>query len=115
MLTSYVSSSPDYIPLYSPVERHRFVDENHRFGGGHHMENTDSGFSAGKTGEGPVFNTGVLNADIRYIGVKIEHKMGSPRNARFWWTNTSGVTTLTVALDFSGDSGLAPPHHESQG
>ena len=46
------------------------------------MENTDSGFSAGKTGEGPVFNTGVLNADISYISVKIEHKNGESQECK---------------------------------
>lgn len=55
----------------------KFYDMN-----GNHMEGVDSGFSAGKTGEGPVFNTGVTNANISYIDVKIEHKNGQSQECK---------------------------------
>ncbi|MDN8624118.1 MULTISPECIES: hypothetical protein [Corynebacterium] len=47
----------------------KFYDIN-----GNNIKQTESGFSTGKTGEGPLFVTGVANADISYIGIKIEHK-----------------------------------------
>lgn len=57
----------------------KFYDIN-----GNNMEDVGSGFSAGKTGDGPVFNTGVLNADISYIGVKIEHKNGDSQECKIF-------------------------------
>lgn len=55
----------------------KFYDVN-----GNPMEHVGSGFSAGTTGDGPIFNTGVLNADISYIGVKIEHKDGESQECK---------------------------------
>ncbi|KXB50970.1 hypothetical protein L3H50_10075 [Corynebacterium sp. MC-04] len=55
----------------------KFYDIN-----GNNMEDVGSGFSAGKTGEGPLFATGVANADISYIGVKIEHKNGESQECK---------------------------------
>ncbi|MDO4915815.1 hypothetical protein [Corynebacterium sp.] len=55
----------------------KFYDIN-----GNKIKQTDSGFSAGKTGEGPLFVTGVANADISYIGVKIEHKDGESQECK---------------------------------
>lgn len=55
----------------------KFYDIN-----GNNMEDVGSGFSAGKTGDGPLFVTGVANADISYIGVKIEHKNGESQECK---------------------------------
>lgn len=55
----------------------KFYDINGNF-----IEGVGSVFSAGTTGEGPVFNTGVLNAVISYIDVKIEHNNGESRKCK---------------------------------
>ena len=55
----------------------KFYDIN-----GNNIKQTGSTFSARTTGEGPIFNTGVLNADISYIGIKIEHKNGESQECK---------------------------------
>lgn len=55
----------------------KFYDIN-----GNNIKQTGIDFSAGTTGEGPIFNTGVLNADISYIGVTIKHENGGPQGCK---------------------------------
>lgn len=55
----------------------KFYDTN-----GNNIKQTGSGFSAGTTGEGPIFNTGVLNADISYIDVTIKHENGGSQGCK---------------------------------